>query len=279
MSTRSHLRLPTALALLVVASALAGCGGLGPDGRFREDPIGNLEQQLIGNTLAGIGIIPRQRERIDYAARAPLAMPPRQGQSLAERPLPAPVDGDEVVASNANWPRDIDEWRRRRDAREARRPIDQQFERERDGRRMTPEELEAQRNAGPRALARSGPEEGFRERNVVMQPDELDAGWSRPTGDSIFSIDETVDVRQRDEERRQGAARSFIDERNGASGNVGGRQLQRLDTTRVAAEEPARRTITDPPAGFRAPAPDPTGGVVTEQDRAGRPLWERLFGR
>ncbi len=263
-------------ALFATALVLAGCGGIGADGRFREDPIGDIEQQLIGNTLAGIGLIPRQRERIDYSPRAPLAMPPR-GQAGQLR---SPEDRTDITASAANWPRDPDEMRRQREQREAGRARDFNWERERDGRRLTIEEMEAQRHIGPDGTRAAGGDRPFQERNVILGRDELERGWEQPSGDGLFRVDETVDATQ-DRGEGRGAARREIDRQaSGIGSAVGGRQLSRIDTTRVGdTPEPPRRLITDPPPGFRTPAADPTGGVVTEEDRANRPLWERLFGR
>lgn len=261
-------------AAALLAMALAGCSGLGSDGRLREDPLGNIEQRLIGDTLTGLGIAAPQRERIDYSPRAPLAMPPRAAAAQLPQPQ-APV----TAQAPANWPRDPDVVRREAAQREASRPRDYNWERERDGRRMTVEEMEAQRNAGPQIASR-GPNEPFRERNVVLQRDELERGWTRPeAGNSIFSVDETVDMTRGRQEEGQGAARRYLDEQSGGPGG-GNRGTARLDTSRLASQqqEPPRRSLADPPTGMRTPAPDPTGGAITTDDRQNYNLFERLFG-
>ncbi len=76
---------------------LAACSSTGAGEGYE-----NFEQRVIGDTLAGIGIISKQREPIDYRPRAPLAMPPagQKGQ------LPPPQAS--VAASNPAWPQDPD---------------------------------------------------------------------------------------------------------------------------------------------------------------------------
>jgi len=261
-------------ALMFAALTLAGCGGLTPEGRFRDDPLGDFEQRIIGNALAGVGIVERPRERIDYSPRAPLAMPPRGGRN-GELPPPREEAG---IGNNPNWPRDPDTMRRMQADAERRRPNDTQFERERDGRRLTIEEMEEQRRLGPQVAGRNDPNDRFRDSNVVLGREDLERGWTAPSPGGIFAPDETVDVTQGRGEG-QGAARREIDRQAGGGPNPLPRGAdQRIDTTRLSQAEPERRTITDPPPGFRAPAPDPTGGVVRpEEDRRG--WWERLWGR
>lgn len=84
-------------ALIACATALlAGCGGLDRNGQFREDPLENFEQKVIGGALASAGIIPPQREKITYTPRAPLALPPPQAAGR----LRPPEDSAEIAAAN-----------------------------------------------------------------------------------------------------------------------------------------------------------------------------------
>jgi hypothetical protein len=254
----------------VVGLALAGCSSIGPDGRLANDPLGNFEQEIIGNTLSGIGVTAPRQEPIQYAPRAPLAMPPR-GRATAGQ-LPPPQERV-VAATPANWPQDRDVLRRQSAAREAAMP-ERDRERERQ-RPMTVEEAEAQR-AATRVLP------GARAPNVE-RPDrftsreDLERGAPAASGNSIFTVDETVDVTRGREEGR-GSAQREIDSGLGAGG-LNRAATQRLDTTRLSGvSEPERRSIAEPPRGYRAPAADPTGGRMSETDLANRPVWERWLG-
>lgn len=256
--------------VVLVGVGLAGCSSIGSDGRLTEDPLGNFEQRIIGNTLSGLGIVEAPRPRIDYTPRGPLVMPAQRGQA-ALRP---PVDAQTAAVQNPNWPRDPDRMREEAARREATRPRDSQFERERDGRRLTAEEMQEQAR---QTRVQASRDEGFRERNVILNREELERGWSPPSPGGLFGgIDETVDVTQGRGEG-QGAARREIDAQAGGPGAraVGS---SRIDTTRLAgAQEPPRRTLADPPPGLRTPAADPTGGrVEATQERS---WWDRLWGR
>lgn len=257
-------------AVALLGLSLAGCSAIGPDGRMREDPLGDIEQRVIGNTLSGLGIVEAPRARIDYTPRGPLVMPPARGQA----PLRPPVDAQAGIAQNPNWPRDPDRMRLEAAQRDATRPRDSQFERERDGRRLTAEEMQEQAR---QTRVQASRDEGFRERNVILNREELERGWSPPSPNGLFGgVDETVDVTQGRGEG-QGAARRELDAQAGGPGSRA-QGSTRLDTTRLAgAQEPPRRTLADPPAGLRTPAVDPTGGRVEPQ--AERSWWDRLWGR
>jgi hypothetical protein len=261
-----------ALALGFAGLTLAGCSSIGPDGRLSNDPLGNFEQEIIGNTLSGIGVTAPRQEPIQYAPRAPLAMPPRGRATAGQLPPPQ----ERVVASTpANWPQDRDVLRRQAAAREAAMP-ERDRERERQ-RPMTVEEAEAQR-AATRVLPGARAPDVERPDRFTSRED-LERGAPAASGNSIFTVDETVDVtRGRDEGR--GSAQREVDSGNlFGGGGLNRAATQRLDTTRLSrASEPERRSIAEPPRGYRAPAPDPTGGRMSETDLANRPVWERWLG-
>lgn len=242
-----------------------------------DDPFGSFEQRLIGNTLAGLGLIPGQRERIDYAPRPPLAMPPLRAQTQL-RPPEAP---GQIAANQPNWPRDPDVLRREAAAREAADPGLATQREYNSYRRLSPEEMEALKSSAPNGTQVASSTPAWRENGGrVLGREELERGWAdAPTdGSGLFQVDETVDVVAQNQERRSGPSRLEVDERSGAPGvNRNANPTTRIDTTRLAsATAPERRSIVDPPGDLRTPAPDPTNGVVTEDKRT----WlEKLFNR
>jgi hypothetical protein len=258
-----------AAALGSLAIVLAGCGGIGADGRFREDPLADLEQRTIGNTLGSIGLVPQRREPITYTARAPLAMPPANRREGA---LPQPQDPNAVQQNAANWPRDPDEMRRQAARQAALTPVNP--ERRYRNPLLTAEELEAQRNVGPQA---QGAAYGAtNEPRPVLSREELERGWQAPSSGGIFSGDFDPNLIER--QQRENPVQSYNDERFGAANQI--RQSERLDTTRVAEQPVApRRSITDPPDHLRRAAPDPTGGRVDPNAPDNRNWFQRTFGR
>lgn len=270
----SYPRIRMMPVVVLAGLSLAGCSSIGSDGRLTEDPLGNFEQRMIGNTLSGLGIVEAPRQRIDYTPRGPLVRPPPGAAQAGLRP---PVNASAEVAQNPNWPRDPDRLREEAARTEATRPRDYQADRERDGRRLTIEEMNAQRDQTRVASRGTAAPGSFQERNVVLSREELEQGWAPPSPGGLFGgIDETVDVTQGRNEG-QGAARREIDAN---SGGPGARSVSsgRIDTSRVAQQqEPPRRSLADPPPGMRAPAADPTGGRVDPTEQ--RNWWDRLWGR
>lgn len=248
------------VALVVAAMAmLAGCSNVQDAGKSYE----GFEQRLIGNTLVGIGLAAPERERIDYRPRAPLVIPPG-GQAL--RP---PEDVNDLRASNAAWPADPDEMRRRRAKAEANEPVPNMLQTTDAGRRLSPDELAA--GAGPALgsgqTASAYPDRGGR----VLNPDELEKGWQPPSGTSIFNDPEPNDTRGR---RAFGETSNpqFDQQRDTYS-----RERDSVDTSKLGGAEPARKTLIDPPTGYRAPAPDPTAGQAPADE--GSPWYKRMFGQ
>lgn len=265
---------------------LAGCGGLDRNGQFREDPLQGLEQKIVGGALVSAGLIAPPREKITYTPRAPLALPPPQTANK----LPVPEDGTRVEASLANWPVDPDEVRKER----VKRYADQRLAETRadpDGKRAgTP--LTADEIAAGKSEASTGQDDqariaasNFPTGKAVISREELEKGWSSPSagsGWSLFEIDETVDVREKNRQEQVGQAKDYIDQQNGSNNTFEGK-LDRVDTSKLANQAaPQRGSIIDPPIDVRAPAPDPTAGAAATVTNASgkdeRAWWQRLFG-
>lgn len=272
MMPRRTLRFALAAAAVTM---LAGCGGLDRNGQFREDPLENFEQKIVGGALASAGVIPPPREKIIYTPRAPLALPPPQAAGR----LRQPEDSTQVAAAAPNWPLDPDEARKNRLARQR---ADTRAEQFRDGqtKRLTIEEIEAGRGTSAGAQGPEPASQRFERGNTVISREELERGWSKPGeggGWSLFEVDETVDVRDRVKTESTGQAKDYIDKNNGSNNSFEG-TLERVDTTRLNnANLPKRNSIVEPPSALRAPAPDPTGGTVPDAQKDERPWWQRLF--
>lgn len=267
-------------ALIACATALlAGCGGLDRNGQFREDPLENFEQKVIGGALASAGIIPPQREKITYTPRAPLALPPPQAAGR----LRPPEDSAEIAAANPNWPVDPDEARKQRIARQRDGLRREQFD-DNQIKRLTIEEIEAGRGSVSPSDPNAPREQRFDRGGVVLSREDLERGWTKPeegSGWSLFEIDETVDVRDRVRRERVGEARDYIDQNNGSNSTFEG-TLDRIDTSRLDAAKAAKRnSVIDPPTSLRVPAPDSTVGAPSPapapNQKDDRPWWQRLL--
>ena len=268
------------IALIACAAALlAGCGGLDRNGQFREDPLENFEQRVIGGALASAGIIPPQREKITYTPRAPLALPPPQAAGR----LRPPEDSAEIAAANPNWPIDPDEARKQRIARQRDGLRREQFD-DNQIKRLTIEEVEAGRGSGTSSDPNAPRELRFEGGGIVLSREELERGWTKPeegSGWGLFEVDETVDVRDRVRRERVGEARDYIDQNNGSNSSFEG-TLDRIDTSRLdAAKAPTRNSVIDPPTSLRVPAPDSAVGAPapapTPNQKDDRPWWQRLL--
>lgn len=73
------------------------------------------EGVMVKSLLGAVGIIPKERPRIDYRERAPLVLPPKLE-------LPNPAD-PRTVAASPQWPNDPDALAARRAAAEAALPV------------------------------------------------------------------------------------------------------------------------------------------------------------
>jgi hypothetical protein len=94
-------------------AALAGAAVLAaaPGARAQE---GIFAKDLLGS----IGIIPKEKPRIDYRERAPLVLPPKMD-------LRDPAEPKSLQAANPQWPNDPDVAAARRREADARTPITQ----------------------------------------------------------------------------------------------------------------------------------------------------------
>lgn len=227
------------LCAALLSTTLAGCAG---------STFEDANATASGNILSGLGIIPRPREQIDYRARAPLAAPP----STAALRTPA---GQAIAARPANWPNDPDVARRERERAIAANPgaaMDQEL------RRAGPlgsgdfardqASLPVTRSTGPDAPGSNvGPLSPQAMRSIH------DNWRAEDTPASIFDTDPTAIPTP----ARGGPAQSFIEEQNASIRSLAEEQRNiRVDTTGLRAAEPERRRLTDPPSGFRRPAPD-----------------------
>lgn len=253
-------------ALLAVAGLVSACSNMQEAGKSYE----NFEQRLIGNTMVGIGLKAPQQERIEYRPRAPLVIPPAGSASA----LRAPEDASSVRAANAAWPNDPDAARRRRAAEDAATPIDDLRYREARERRLTPEEMKGEGIAVHGAGNTPNPYADDRTARAV-NPAELDKGWQPPSsGSSIFSDpDPENDARDRPA-FGQSSNPQFDQQREAMK-----RERTAVDTSRLGAQEPARKTLLDPPSGYRAPAPDPNASADAANEAEQAPWYKRILGK
>src|SRR5215204_6500934 len=123
------LNLARFAALFASATLLAATAASAQEGMFAKDLLG------------AVGIIPKERPRIDYRERAPLVLPPKLE-------LRAPARAAEVDAGG-NWPNDPDVVASRKDAFEARAPevLTERY-RNSEGKRLSIDEVMAGRRVG-----------------------------------------------------------------------------------------------------------------------------------
>jgi hypothetical protein len=101
------------------------------------------EGELVKNLLSNLGVIPSDKDAIEYRERAPLVLPPRME-------LREPAASGAAQARNPQWPNDPDVAARRRSEAEARTPItDSERHRMVNGNaRLSIEEMRAGRRVG-----------------------------------------------------------------------------------------------------------------------------------
>jgi len=101
------------------------------------------EGELVKKLLSGIGVVPEERDPIEYRERAPLVLPPRMD-------LRDPAQPGSAAARNPQWPNDPDVAERRRRDAEARTPISESDRNRMNGKnnRLSIEEMRAGRRAG-----------------------------------------------------------------------------------------------------------------------------------
>src|SRR4051812_22878798 len=117
-------------ALFASATLLAATGAGAQEGMFAKDLLGS------------VGIIPKEKPRIDYRERAPLVLPPSME-------LRDPADPKGLQAANPQWPNDPDVAAARRREADARTPVTQTERRRLERNATLPvEELRSGRRAG-----------------------------------------------------------------------------------------------------------------------------------
>lgn len=118
-------------AMIALGALMTSTGSLAQEGAFMKDILGT------------IGIIPKDRDAIDYRERAPLVVPPK-----IELRTPVPAGSAEA---NPQWPRDPDVIAARRREADARVPITQMERRrvnEDSGATLSAAEIRAGRRPG-----------------------------------------------------------------------------------------------------------------------------------
>ncbi len=101
------------------------------------------EGQLVKDLLSNMGVIPKDKDPIEYRERPPLVLPPRME-------LRDPAQPGSVQARNPQWPNDPDVVERRRREAEARTPVTETDNYRMNGQRnrLSIEEMRAGRRAG-----------------------------------------------------------------------------------------------------------------------------------
>jgi hypothetical protein len=101
------------------------------------------EGELVKSLLGAIGVIPEDKEAIDYRERAPLVLPPRME-------LREPAAPGSVQARNPQWPNDPDVIARKRRTAEDSLPVTEtdQYRMNSKNSRLTVDEMRAGRHAG-----------------------------------------------------------------------------------------------------------------------------------
>ena len=148
------------------------------------------------------------------------------------RDLPPPVAANSPKVNNPAWPTDPDEKRRadERKAKKERRPV-QDLDAAaggKDGNPLSPSELAAGRTDKP------GVKTGDLDKSPELTPSQL--GWANSMWSSAVGLTKTF---------------------------TGEKEVE----TRTFVREPMRNTLTDPPTGYRTPAPAQPYGINTKADR------------
>jgi len=175
--------------LIAVGAAASVGGAAAQEGAFMKDMLGT------------IGIIPKDRDPIDYRERAPLVVPPK-----LDLRTPAPAG---AAANSPQWPRDPDVIKARRREAEAQVPITQM-----ERRRFNEDSGGTLSAAEIRAGARPGA-------SVTTQPVYRHGDSSR---EDSWVNPELLRAKPK-------------------------------DSAVLAGAEPDRQLLTDPPVGYRKPAP------------------------
>lgn len=135
---------------------------------------------MVKSLLGAVGIIPKERPRIDYRERAPLVLPPKLE-------LRAPARAAELDAGG-NWPNDPDVVASRKDAFEARAPevLTERY-RNSEGKRLSIDEVMAGRRVSGRQEAFNPAANDRRSDMSRLSPAELRGFSAEPklSGDGL----------------------------------------------------------------------------------------------
>jgi hypothetical protein len=223
---------------LILSASVAGCS------TSSFDPAGPSGNSL----LVGLGLQSPPQRDIEFRQRAPLAVPPPGAQTALRNP-----DGT-VAARPANWPTDPDRIRREREQWARNNPMAATEARNRN---LTPqEEQELMRRTsvgnGVGNMPLSFSDQALADIQEIRNPTSGPIG----TGSNIFTdIDPSAVPVAGSQSAAAEANELALRERYGREQTAEfGRQ--RVDTSGLRRTEPPRRTLTDPPAGLRRPAPE-----------------------
>jgi hypothetical protein len=216
---RLHALATSLAAMLIVAGGIGHA--LAQDADDDELP----DTKFFKGLLSGLGLKKDgvQKDGIDYQERAPLVVPPT-------RDLPPPQTAD-PSQTNALWPQDQDE-KRRKEAAAKRRKEARTSSWEDLSRQLNPQELRrGATTAKDEALSKRSAEtpEGYQQQ---YKPSQL--GY---TG-GLF-----------------GSMKDFFTGNN-------------KDETATFEAEPPRASLTDPPSGYRVPSPAQPYGVSADKTRS-----------
>lgn len=132
------------------------------------------EGVAVKSILGKMGIIPEEKDAIQYRERAPLVLPPKSSG------LREPIGQTDYASANPQWPTDPDVAARRRRDAEALIPMTQTETRRMSNNNpaLTPDELRAGRTASnSQAVLPGRSHRGDNARDVlILNPDQLNAG-------------------------------------------------------------------------------------------------------
>jgi hypothetical protein len=188
------------------------------------------DEKFVRSVLRNLGLRNGQEAGIEYKERPPLVLPP-------SRDLPRPGSAASLAAKTPDWPKDPDEAKRKSEkkAKAERKPFEYFTELPHD--RMTPEEWNAGKGNGQTTGTVSGPRTGASQAggggNTELSPSEL--GYTGGLWNDFTSLFDTF------KREKPAEYKSFV-------------------------REPPRASLTDPPAGYRSPAPTQPYGVNTRDN-------------
>lgn len=216
---RRHALVSSFAAMLIVA------GGVGHAFAQDDEDDELPDTKFFRGVLSGLGLKKDgvQKDGIDYSERAPLVVPPTR-----DLPPPQAINPGQ---SNALWPEDQDE-KRRREAQAKRKKEVRTFSWEDLSRQMTPQEL--------RKGATTAKDEALSKRSA----DNPEAYQQQYKPSQLGYVGGAF-----------GSMKDFF------SGN------NKVETATFEAEPP-RASLTDPPSGYRVPSPAQPYGVGVDNSKS-----------